>query len=104
MKKSTILWFILLVAFCAFAIRIGVALSDLLGQFQPNWFTIVPALAVFAAFVGAILRKESAATEAQSPPTPLEGERASTNSRPRWKLLPFGIQQKTFQSENPPAK
>ena len=70
MKKSTILWFVWLVAFCALVIRVGFALSDLPGQFKPNWFTIVPLLAVFAAFVGAIFRKESAAVKAQPSATP----------------------------------
>ena len=69
MKKSTILWLVLLVASGVFAIRIGLVLSGLPGQFKVNWLVAVPLLAVFTALVGSIVRRKLAAAEAQPSPS-----------------------------------
>jgi hypothetical protein len=58
MKKSTILRSVLLGVLCALVIEHVVALVAIPLPFRPNWLTIIPAIAVWAAFVGIIIRRE----------------------------------------------
>jgi len=66
MKTSAILGSVLLVVFCALAIRLGLAFAVVPLQFKPNWLTIIPALGIFATFVGLIIRKELAAADSRT--------------------------------------
>jgi hypothetical protein len=65
MKKSSILWAVLLVVLCALAIRHIFEFASFPASFTPNWLTIVPALAIWAAFIGLIVRKELAAGDSR---------------------------------------
>ena len=65
MKKSTILWSVLLVVSCVLAIQHTLAFSAITLPFKPNWLAIVPAIAIWSAFVGMIIRKELAAAESR---------------------------------------
>ncbi|SRR5258708_14224040 len=65
MKKSAILWSVLLVVFCALAIRHGLAFAAIPFPFKPNWLTIILAIATWAAFIGMIIRKELTAAESR---------------------------------------
>ena len=58
MKKSAILRLTLLAAFCELVMLLYAAFGDSPFQVKPNWFTIVPALAVCSAFVGPSIRKK----------------------------------------------
>ena len=58
MKKSLFLRGVLAVAFCVFIIQYGRSFSDGPFQFKPNWLTILPAIAIWVAFVGLRIRKE----------------------------------------------
>jgi hypothetical protein len=60
MRKSSIIWVASLALSCLLVVRLGVMFAHLPMQVEPNWFTIIPALASFAAFVGLTVRKESA--------------------------------------------
>ncbi|HEV2198263.1 MAG TPA: hypothetical protein VGR73_00470 [Bryobacteraceae bacterium] len=66
MKKSSILWAVLMVVLCALAIRHVFTLASFPASFTPNWLTIVPALAIWAAFVALVIRKELAAAESRT--------------------------------------
>jgi len=63
MKKSAIIRSVLLVVSCVLAIQHGLAFSTIPLSFKPDWLTTIPAIAIWAAFIGVIIRKELAAAE-----------------------------------------
>jgi hypothetical protein len=58
MKKLTILRSVLLALFGVLAINLDLAFADVPLQSKANWLRIIPALAIFAALVGLVVRKE----------------------------------------------
>jgi hypothetical protein len=58
MKRSVFLRSVFAVAFCALIIEYGRSFSAGPFEFKPNWLTILPAIAMCAAFIGLLIRKE----------------------------------------------
>ena len=63
MKKTAILWGVLMGVLCVLVIQHVRAFAAIPLSFKPNWLTIVPVIAIWAAFVGVVIRKQLAATE-----------------------------------------
>ena len=66
MKKSTAFWSSFLVVFSAVIIAHARAYAAGPFEFKPNWLTIVPVIAIWAALIGVILRKDLASSAARS--------------------------------------
>ena len=63
MKKPTILRSVLLALFGVLAINLDLPFADVGLQSKTNWLTVIPALAILAALVGLVIRKELKAAE-----------------------------------------
>jgi hypothetical protein len=63
MKKSPILWSVLLGVLCILFIEHIFAFKSVPLPFKPNWLTIIPAMVMCAACVGVLIHKELAASE-----------------------------------------
>jgi 4-amino-4-deoxy-L-arabinose transferase-like glycosyltransferase len=63
MKKSPILWSVLLGVMCILFIEHILAFKAIPLTFKPNWLTIIPAMAMCAATVGVLIHKELAVAE-----------------------------------------
>jgi hypothetical protein len=63
MKKSVFFWSILAVVFGVFTIEHGRSIAAGPVQFKPNWLAILPVVAIWAALIGLIIRKELTAGE-----------------------------------------
>jgi len=79
MKKSTILWSVLAVVFCALVIEHGRGFAAIPFQFRPNWLVIIPTFALWAALIRLMIRKEMAAAESRS--TVAKAELAAVRAR-----------------------
>lgn len=55
-----------MVVLCALAVRHVFTFASFPASFTPNWLTIVPALAIWAAFIGLVIRRELAAAESRT--------------------------------------
>ena len=66
MKKPSTFWTVLVVVLCALAIRHVFEFASFPASFTPNWLMIVPALAIWVAFIGLIIRRELAAAESRT--------------------------------------
>ena len=66
MRKSSILWTVLVVVLCALATRHVFEFASFPASFTPNWLAIVPALAIWVMFIGLIIRRELAAAESRT--------------------------------------
>jgi len=66
MKKSVFLWSILAVVFGVLTIEQGRSFAAGPFQFKPNWFAILPVVAIWAALIGLIIRKELTAAESRT--------------------------------------
>jgi high-affinity Fe2+/Pb2+ permease len=67
MKKSPILWSVLLGVLCILFIEHIFAFKSVPLPFKPNWVTIIPAMAMCAAGVGILIHKELAVAERRTP-------------------------------------
>jgi len=83
MKKSPILWSVLLVVLCILSIEHILAFKAIPLTFKPNWLTIIPAMAMWAAVVGVLIHKELAAAERRTPKANAELAMACTASAAR---------------------
>jgi hypothetical protein len=63
MKKSSILWSVLVVVFFVVSVEHFRSFAAGPFQFKPNWFTIIPAIGIWAAFIALVIRKELTAAE-----------------------------------------
>jgi len=66
MKKSAILWSVLLIVLSVLLIKHALAFFAMPIPFQPNWLTIIPAVGIWAAFVGFVINKKIAVGESRS--------------------------------------
>jgi hypothetical protein len=62
MKKSLIRWSVLLSVMCILFIENALTFKNIPLPFKPNWLTIIPAMAMCAAYVGVLIHKELAAS------------------------------------------
>jgi hypothetical protein len=83
MKKSTIRWSVLLGVLCVLSIEDIFTFKSIPLPFQPNWVTIIPALAMCAAGVGVLIRKELAASKPRTRKAKAELAMACTASAAR---------------------
>jgi hypothetical protein len=65
-KNSVFLWSILAVVFGVLTIEQGRSFAAGPFQFKPNWLAILPAVAIWAALIGLVIRKELMAAESRT--------------------------------------
>jgi 4-amino-4-deoxy-L-arabinose transferase-like glycosyltransferase len=83
MKKSTIRWSVLLGALCILSIQNIFVFKSIPLPFQPNWLTIIPALAMCVTGVGVLIHKELAASAPRTRKAKAELAMACTASAAR---------------------
>ena len=66
MKHSVFLWSVIATVFCVITIEQGRSFAGGPFQFNPNWFAIVPAVAIWAALFILLIRKELTAAESRT--------------------------------------
>jgi 4-amino-4-deoxy-L-arabinose transferase-like glycosyltransferase len=83
MKKSPILWSVLLGVLGILFIEHIFAFKSIPLTFKPNWLTIIPAMAMCAACVGVLIHKELAVAESRTRKAKAELAMACTASAAR---------------------
>jgi hypothetical protein len=66
MKESVFLWTILAIALSVLTIEQDRSFAAGPFQFKPNWLAILPVVAIWAALIGLVIRKELTAGESRT--------------------------------------